>query len=76
MPGADIFVGSSGRNSNLKLLPSPQPPNVMRGLAAQWPGLLKAVDLGHDEFGFGGFSVGDVDRVACAGGDAVEFAGQ
>ena len=48
----------------------------MRRLVAQWPDLLEAVDLGHDEFGFGGFGVGDVDRVAGAGGDAVKFAGQ
>ena len=48
----------------------------MRCLVVQWPCLLEAVDLGHDEFGFGGFGMGDVDRVAGAGGDAVEFAGQ
>ena len=62
--------------SNLKLLPGPQPANVMCGLVAGGPDLFEAVDLGHDEFGFGGFGVGDVDRVAGAGGDAVEFAGE
>ena len=75
MPRVDIFVGLAG-HLNLKLLPSPQPPNVMRRLVARRTGLLEAVDLGHDEFGFGWFGVGDVDRVAGAGGDAVEFAGE
>ena len=38
--------------------------------------LVEALDLFHDQAGFGGLGVGDVDGVALVAGDLVEFAGQ
>ncbi len=57
-------------------LPVRQPANVVNHFVPGGLGLVEVGEFVHDEGGFAGFGVGDVDGEVFAGVDVVEFVGQ
>jgi hypothetical protein len=65
---------AGGTPTNLvhhQLLPRPQPANIVAHIKPVRVGLIKPLDLLHDEVGFGGLGVGDVDGEMFVVGDMV-----
>src|SRR5688572_9123443 len=64
------------RASQVELLTRSQPAYVVGDIGTERLRLVELLDLGHDQFGFGRFGVGDVDGEGLPLVDAIQFVGQ